>query len=162
MLAVSSLRVSSAKSTLNKKTQSVCLGALHSACIGRGGAAMQELPTSWFFNGAVTTRGILIPLGIDFPLSWRAYTIITVVCATWPRLWGWLATKKLKSLLLAQRGTLCWECPGPKCLQTHFSQKAQEFNFHCEVSTKFFISQDVKKEQFLTVPFSENTNHCAS
>lgn len=119
MLAISSLHVSSTKSTPNK-TQSGCLGALHSTCICTGRAVMPELHTSWLFSGAVMTWKILIPLGINFPLSWLVYTIITVVCATWPRLWGWLATKKLKSLLLAQQGTLCWECQGPKCLQTHF------------------------------------------
>lgn len=84
---------------------------------------MWELHTHLLCDAVAMTRKTLIPLGSNFPLSWRVYTIITVVCGVWTDyVAGWKPRKKLKSRPAVQQETPCWKCHRP-IVHNHISHR---------------------------------------
>lgn len=96
----------------------------------RGNAALEELHISLLFCGAAMTWKILIPLGSNFPLSWRVSAIITVVCGAWTNYGAGWKPRDEKAVQQSSKG-LCWKCRGSNCPWPYFSWITQKFKFHC-------------------------------
>lgn len=77
------------------------------------------------------TWKILIPLGSNFPLSWRVSAIITVVCGAWTDYGAGCGKPRGEKAVQQSARDSVGNAMAPTVMTTYFSWITQKFKFHC-------------------------------